>query len=65
MRVILGIYLSEDTETNDREMNALESLLQSYGHIIDAIVVGNETLFLKIVCQFSACKSEPTGSLLL
>jgi len=49
MRVILGIYISGDEESNDREMNALAPLLQLYGQIVDAVVVGNETLFLEIL----------------
>ena len=51
MRVILGIYLSGDAEANDLEMKALGPLLQLYGEIVDAVVVGNETLFLEIVSQ--------------
>lgn len=49
MRVILGLFLSEDIEGNEREMEALSLLVERYGQIVDAIVVGNETLFLKVV----------------
>ena len=49
MRVVLGMYISEDIESNDREMNALAELVPLYGHIFDAVIVGNEVLFFEWV----------------
>lgn len=53
MRVVLGLYISADLENNDAELNALSAVVESYGEILDAIIVGNEVLFFKWVTPFS------------
>lgn len=47
MRAIVGLFLSSDTAGNEEEMGYLQPLIESYGQIMDAIVVGNEVVFLK------------------
>ena len=37
-----GLYLSEDEEGNAEELAAVGPLVEEYGDIIDAVIVGNE-----------------------
>ena len=37
-----GLYLSEDEEGNAEELAAVGPLVEEYGDILDAVIVGNE-----------------------
>jgi len=45
LRVMAGLFLSEDEEGNVEEVEAVGPLVEEYGDIIDAVIVGNEVLF--------------------
>jgi len=49
MRVLPGLFLSQDDEGNSEEVAAVGPLVEAYGDIIDAVIVGNEVLFLEIL----------------
>ena len=58
-----GLYLSEDEEGNAEELAAVGPLVEEYGDILDAVIVGNEvravqtnvSLYLS-VCRFCLVK---------
>ncbi|CAD7699139.1 unnamed protein product [Ostreobium quekettii] len=52
MRVVLGLFISNDTALNMAEMGAVVPLLEAYGAIVDAVVVGNEAVFVGGVDPF-------------
>jgi len=49
LRVILGLYICADEESNEKEIGATEPIVEKYGNVIDAVLVGNEVLFAKIL----------------
>lgn len=49
LRVVLGLYFSEDEARNEAEINNLPNVLEQYGDILDAVLFGNEALFLELI----------------
>lgn len=46
MRVMLGLWIMNDDEANEKELQRMESALNDYGDVISHITVGNEPVFI-------------------
>lgn len=49
LNVLLGLWISNDSEGNQREFDMLPEIMDSYSNIIEAVVVGNEAVFIQEV----------------
>lgn len=47
MKVLVGLFISDDTALNNAEMDALLPLMKNHGDVVDAVVVGNEPVFVE------------------
>lgn len=45
MRVIVGLYISGDAASNQKEVDAVRPLVEEFGDLMDCILVGNEVSF--------------------
>lgn len=47
IKVLLGLWISKDTAGNQREFDMLLEIMDNYSDIIEAVVVGNEAVFIQ------------------
>lgn len=56
MQVMLGIWISKDTQQNADELVRLKKALEEYGDIVSHVVVGNEPVFILEVVESTLAK---------
>ena len=49
MKVLLGLFMSRNTNLNDAEIDLVLPLMETYSEIIEGVVVGNEVVFAREV----------------
>lgn len=49
LKVLLGLWISQDSNGNQKEFDMLPEIMDGYADIIEAVVVGNEAVFIQEV----------------
>lgn len=47
--ILLGLWISQDEDANEVEIGALMDFMHKCGDVVEAVVVGNEALFIQEV----------------